>query len=573
MRYEDIELLIKSDERFTGCQLHADISEDGIVILEGHADSWRHVVDIGHLAAGQPGVRNVVNNLTTDKVRAVRRDRTEEIRRAKEQGVYLCTDVVIIGAGICGCAIARELSKYQLGIAVVEKNADVSEEATKANNGYIHPGHKAKPGTLKAKLNVKGNAMYPVWAKELGFDLDPCGQISVAYSEEDMDYIRKIYKDAVENGVPGICMMSAKEIMAEEPNLVGTPVGGVKAPTMAMVEPYQVCVALAENAAVNGAQFFLSEEVLDIVPPDSSSYSVITERRIIKARYVINCAGIHADDIAEMVDDKFYTLHARRGGLAIFDKALDAPFHRALSTQPKNRDKESKGGGFSFTPEHNIMVGPSAVEIPDKEDKSVMPEDIEYALARGQSIWPDLNRKDIIAMYAGIRAADYKEDFIIETSRKLNGFIHVAGIQSPGLASAPAIAAMVEKLLLDCMSKDGEEVEINHSFNPKWKRPVKFRRLPVEEQAELIEKNPSYGQIICRCEKITEGEILDAIHSPVVPTTVDAIKRRTRAGMGRCQGGFCQPRVVEILARELGKDWVDIYLKGRNGYILEKKSR
>ena len=342
---------------------------------------------------------------------------------------------------------------------------------------------------------------------------------------------------------------------------------------MGVVEPFQVCVALAENAAVNGVQFLLSTELLDIDVKPEGGFEAVTERGVVCCRYLIDCAGIHADDVAEMAGDKFYTLHPRRGGIVIFDKRVTGPYQHAISAFPRNKDAESKGGGYARTPEGNILIGPSAVEIPDKEDKSMEESDFDYAYERGKSIYPELDRRDAIAMYSGIRPADYTEDFIIQMSRKVPGFIHVAGIQSPGLASAPAIAEMVEGILKEDLQAHGQQLQERADYQPNRKPQVQFRRLSHEAQEALIKENPKYGHIICRCEQITEGEILDVLHSPVVPTTVDAIKRRTRAGMGRCHGGFCQPRVVEILARELDKDWTQINLKGRGAYILERRSR
>ncbi len=564
---------IESDARFAHCSVSAEISEDGIVTLEGSADSWRHVVDIGHLAASFPGVVNVVNNLSAEGIRVKKDDNAERIREARWLGQIASADVLIVGAGICGCGIARELSKYNLRVIVIERNADVSEETTKANNGDIHPGHKAKPGTLKAKLNVRGNYLYDKWQQELGFELVRCGQINVAYSEDDMKGIEKIYRDGMANGVPGVRMLTREELLEREPEIPGNPIGGVEAPTMGVVEPFQVCVALAENAAVNGVQFLLSTELLDIDVKPEGGFAAVTEKGIISCSYLIDCAGIHADDVAEMAGDKFYTLHPRRGGIVIFDKRIAGPYKHAISAFPRNKDVESKGGGYARTPEGNILVGPSAVEIPDKEDKSLEESDFDYAYERGKSIFPDLDRRDVIAMYSGIRPADYTEDFIIQMSHKIHGFVHVAGIQSPGLASAPAIAEMVEGILKEDLRAQGQDLQAREDYQPYRKPRVQFRRLSHEEQEALIKDNPKYGHIICRCEQITEGEILDVLHSPIVPTTVDAIKRRTRAGMGRCQGGFCQPRVVEILARELGKDWTEINLKGRNAYILERRSR
>lgn len=571
MLLETVKKTLDGDPRLKNCRIEVSEQENQVIRLEGEADSWQHVVDAGHAAAAVPGVFNVVNDMTVPGFSIARPDRSADIAAAREKGVVAKADVVIIGAGISGCGIARELSKYPLSCIVVERGSDVADGATKANNGDIHPGHKAKPGTLKAKLNVKGNEMYTKWAEELQFALERCGALGVAYDEEGMKAQLKIYHDALENGVPGVRMVDADEIMKLEPNLKGKPIGGCYAPTMGLVEPFEVAVALAENAAENGVQFWLDTEVLDCDVENHAVKQVVTERGLIETKYIINCAGIYADEIARMVDDRFYTIHPRRGGIAIFDKRVRSKFKATVGTVAANKNVESKGGGLCHTPEGNILLGPSAVEVPDRECKGVYPEDLDYILQRADI--SEVDQRDIIAYYAGLRPADYKEDFIICMSGKVDGFVHVAGIQSPGIAAAPAVAEMVENIILDDCRKKGRTVERKADFQPVRKAVPKLRKLSYAERERLIAENPAYGRIICRCEGITEGEILEAIHSPVVPTTVDAIKRRTRAGMGRCQGGFCQPRVVELLARELGKDWTEICLKNRGSQILLNENR
>ena len=571
MLREQLEKKLAQDERLKACQITIRVEDGNIVHLEGQADSWQHVVDAGHAVAAEKDVYNVVNDLTVDGIDTTQPDRSAEIERAKEQGVVAKVDVVIIGAGISGCGIARELSKYPLSCIVLERGSDVADGATKANNGEVHPGHKAKPGTLKAKLNVKGNEMYTKWAEELHFSLERCGALGVAYDAAGMEAQRKIYHDALQNGVPGVRMVDAKEIRELEPNLKGEPLGGCYAPTMGLVEPFEVAVALAENAAMNGTQFWLDTEVIDCTVVDHAIRQVVTTRGVIEATYVINCAGIYADEIARMAGDRFYTIHPRRGGIAIFDKRVRSKFKATVGTVAANKNVESKGGGLCHTPEGNILLGPSAVEVPDRECKGVYPEDMDYILQRADI--SEVNKSDIIAYYAGLRPADYKEDFIICMSKKVDGFIHVAGIQSPGVAAAPAIAEMVENIVLDDCRQKGHPVERKPDFNPIRPGIPKLRKMSYAERDRLIAENPAYGRVICRCEGITEGEILEAIHSPVVPTTVDAIKRRTRAGMGRCQGGFCQAKVVELLARELGRDWVEINLKNKGSYILTQDNR
>ncbi|MDO5734391.1 MAG: FAD-dependent oxidoreductase [Eubacteriales bacterium] len=561
--------------RVEACEGKLDVRvKDGdIVVLEGQVPEWRDVVDLGHQAAKVDGVRNVVNHLEIPDMAAYRKDYSQSLEAGLQKGVIADCDVVIVGAGISGCGIARELSKYDLDIVVVEKNLDVAEGATRANNGDIHPGHKAKPGTLKARLNVLGNEMYDRWAEELDFDLKRIGAISFAYDEDDLPKVQKIYDDGVANGVPGMELFSGEELKRREPGVKGEPLMAVLAPTMGVVEPYLVTIALAENAAENGVKFIFDAEVANVLIEDQRIAGVVTKQGIVRAKYLINAAGIYADDIAVMADDEFFTIHGRRGTILLLDKGIQGVLKGTLGSVPKAKNPDSKGGGAQTTVEGNILLGPSASEIPDKEDLGFNPEDLEYALGRGMDVVEGIQRRDVIAIFSGIRPADYTEDFIIEASRHVKGLIHCAAIQSPGLASAPAIAELVENILKAERAADGQPLERKASFNPIRKRKPEFRKLSREEQAKLIEENPKYGQIICRCEQITAGEILDCMDSLIPPRSIDAIKRRTRAGMGRCQGGFCQPRVVELLAEALQTDWCKINLKEAGSEVLLKNTR
>lgn len=570
---EKIKRLLTQSDALKNYDIGIEVDQDNIVTLTGQVDVWQHVVDIGHLAASLPEVVNVVNKITARDTVIPVIDRAGAIDAAKSKGVIRDVDVLIIGGGISGCGIARELSKYRLKVIVTEKNEDICEGTTKANSGVIHPGHLAKPGTLKAKLNVKGNAMYDKWAEELNFTLLRRGSLGVAYTEEDVARLKQVYQVALINGVPGVRLLSGAEAKEMEPNLPGEPLLALYNPTMGTVIPFEVGVALAENAAANGVEFMLGNPVLDIVVNGDRDFSVVTAHGIIRTTYVVNAAGVFADDIAEMVGDRFFTIHPRRGTIAIFDKAIKYPYSRGVGILPRRNNPESKGGGCGSTPEGNLQAGPSAVETPDKEDDASYPVDLEYSLERAFETVPGLDRAGIITYFTGVRAADYKEDFIIGMSKKVPGFINVAAIQSPGLASAPAIAEMVENIILEDCRQQGKYVERNPSYNPIQPKKVEFRKLSYEERDELIKKNPKHGHIVCRCETVTEGEILEAIHSRITPTTVDAIKRRTRAGMGRCQGAFCQRKVIEILARELGKDPIDITLKGEGSYILDRYNR
>lgn len=577
-----VQKAIKEKQSVAHYDIDIDVSDRNVVTLNGVVDYWKDVVEIGHVAAKVKGVKNVVNDIVSKEFELEKEDFSKEIAKTKSNGKVESCDVVIIGAGICGCSIARALSQYQLDIVVLEKNSDISEEATKANNGNIHPGIFAKPGTLKAKLNLRGNEMYTQLSKDLNFELKRPGSLIVFYDKSNwrkaklvkvikqtgIGYLIKPLRQMMK--VPGVKWLNEKEVNKLEPNLRDHPIGGVWMTTMGIVEPYEVCMAFAENAVENGARFKLNTKVLAINKSNDQVKEVITNNSTIKCSYVINCAGVYADTIAEMVGDRFYTIHPRRGAIAIFDKNRKGYFNTPAGVIEKtDRTNNTKGGGASVTPEGNLLWGPNAVETPFKEDKSVEASDLDYILNVGSGITDEIKKNEIITFFSGVRAADYKEDFIIEASETVKGFIHVAGIQSPGLASAPAIAEMVENILL----KQDKNIKKKANFKNTREPAIRFRDLSHEQQDEWIKLNPKYGHIICRCELITEGEIIDAIHSPIPGTTIDGIKRRTRAGMGRCQGGFCGPKVLEIVARELDKPLTEVTLKGADSYILLKESR
>jgi len=574
--------ILQNTSEISHYEIGVSVSKDKIVTLTGIVEEWQEVVNIGHLVAKVKGVKNVVNDITSKDVEIKEINNDKEIAETLANGEKEQCDIVIIGAGISGCSIARSLSKYNLNIIVLEKNGDIGEEATKANNGNIHPGFLAKPGTLKAKLNLRGNKLYTELSKDLDFEFKRPGSLVVFHSEKDvkkfkmlkflkktgLGYFIKSFRQYMKT--PGLKWLSAEEVKQKEPNLRGNPLGGFLMTTMGIVEPFEVCYALAENAIANGATFKLNTKVLDIRKTNDAVHEVITNKSVITCETVINCAGVYADEIAKMVDDKFYTIHPRRGAIAIIDKNRKG----FLSTPSgvlgrSDRSHNSKGGGASVTPEGNLLWGPTAVETHDKEDKSVEASDLDYILNLGQGVTDQVKKNEIITFFSGIRAADYKEDFIIEASKKVRGFIHVAGIQSPGLAAAPAVGEMVEKIVL----KQNRLITKKDNYISTRKRTPKFRDLSREQQDKLIKENPEYGRIICRCELITEGEIIDAVNAPIPATSIDAVKRRSRAGMGRCQGGFCGPRVLEIIAKELKIPHTEVTLKGGDSYVLHKESR
>ena len=558
--------LLSEKSYLAAYDIRAEYTGNKVLHLYGEVDEWQHVVDIGHIAGTIKELKGVVNNIKTKNVKIKKQITSQKQSTAREMGIIGQVDVVIIGAGITGCGIARELSKYQLDVLVIEKNEDIAEGTTKGNNGMIHSGYDSKPGSLKAKLNVKGNEMYSRWAEELNFHFKRSGSFVVGFDEDDYQYIKEYYDRGYTNGVPGIQIISGDKARQIEPNLHEDITCALWTPSAAYVEPYEVALALLENAVDNGVKFMLDTEVININVENNRIKSVLTNKGMIHTRYVINAAGIYADDIAEMVGDKTFSIHPRRGTLIVFDKDNRGMMKRIVGTPPRNY---TKGGGPMESPEGNPLWGPSAVEVPDKEDTSVDFEDLESVIQKGRSLIKGIDASSVITYFSGLRAADYKEDFIIEASEKIHGFINAAAIQSPGLAAAPAIAEMVERILSN-IEKSLSMKEYYKSYRPK---SIAFRENTREEQARLIASNPKYGRMICRCETVTEAEIIEAIHGKIPAVTVDAVKRRTRAGMGRCQGGFCGPRIVEILSRELKKPMAEITQKGKGSELLYKKSR
>lgn len=572
----------KIKESFPELELMISLDDRNIVSVKGECQNWQQLIDVGHFIAHLPQVENVISEMTVNGQGISRKDYSQGRIKGLAQGVIDQSDVVIVGAGVIGCGIARELAKYDFKTLVLEQNDDLCTGASKANNGNIHPGHAAKPGTLKARLNVEGNRMYDRWAEELGFVFQRNGLMYIAWEEEYISALEKRYETALANDVDGLRWIDGKEALAIEPELAKLDheiIAGLWLPSLAHVEPYEVTVALAENAAENGVGFFLNTTVCDIQENKEGSFHVITSKGIIETKYIINCAGVYADDLSKMAGDHSFTIHPRKGSITILDKNKAYPYKPQLgfvsSALEKRMDRvknsESKGGGCCKTPESNYLLGPSAREVQDREDTSTDLDGLSYSMSCNQH--EGVGYQDIIRVFTGVRAADFKEDFIIKMSPVADGFINVAAIQSPGLASAPAIAKMVEEILIASMAEKQIAVRNRKNYQPNRQASVMFRDLSREEQGALIEKNPDYGRIVCRCETITEGEILDAIRSPIVPTSVEAIKRRTRAGMGRCQGGFCQARVLEILARELGKEWTDIQFSEKGTNILVKDNR
>ncbi|WP_053955371.1 NAD(P)/FAD-dependent oxidoreductase [Inediibacterium massiliense] len=468
-------------------------------------------------------------------------------------------DVAVIGAGITGTFVARELSRYDLKIVLIERDMDVANETTKANSALVHAGYDAKPNTLKAKLNAMGNPLFDQVCKELDVPFKRIGSLVIAFDEEDIESIKELYERGIQNKIPHLKLLSKEEVLNMEPNINQDIKGALYAPTAGIVSPWELAVALAENAMDNGVELKLNSEVTDINKIDDG-YEIFIGEEILKTKYVINCTGVHADQINEMVGPKTFEIHPRRGQYNILDKSAGDFINHTIFQAP---NKLGKGVVVAPTVHGNLLVGPDAEDLDDRENKSTTNERISFVRETARKTSKNIPFHETITSFSGLRAVPSTGDFIIEESKDSKGFINVAGIESPGLSASPAIANYVVEIL-----KGSTTLKENKDFNPIRKPFIRFMELSDEEKEEIIKKDPRYGKIICRCENITEGEIVDVIHRNAGATTVDGIKRRARPGMGRCQGGFCGPRVMEILARELNIQITDVMKDSKKSYIL-----
>lgn len=471
-------------------------------------------------------------------------------------------DVIIIGGGVVGCAIARELSKQTRKIALLERASDVCEGTSKANSGIIHAGYDATPGTLKAKLNVQGNQMMETLAKELDIPFKKNGSFVLSFEEEGGSELQRLYDRGIQNGVKDLQILSGDEVRQLEPNVSVDVKAALYAPTAGIVCPFGMTYAFAENAAVNGVEFHLNTEVTNI-EKISTGFRVMTSKGDFETKYVINVAGVYADNIHNMVSKEKLEIVPRRGQYCLMDKEVGNLTKSTLFQLPT---KLGKGVLVTPTVHGNLLVGPNAEDLDDKEGINTTAEGLEDILSRGERSVSKLPGNKVITSFAGLRANEGGGDFIIKEAEDVKGFMDVAGIASPGLSASPAIGVYVAELMQKI-----EPAPQKQDFVATRKGIPNMATATMEERKELIKENPAYANVICRCELVTEGEILDAIRRPLGATTLDGIKRRTRAGMGRCQSGFCSPKVVEILAKELGVDAGEITkMGGKSSFITGK---
>lgn len=468
-------------------------------------------------------------------------------------------DVIIIGAGVSGSAAARELSRYQVRACVLEKAEDVCCGTSKANSGIVHAGYDAAPGTLMAKLNVRGNDRMGELAEELDFPFSRKGSLVICREEEGLLALEELKKRGELNGVQGLEILNREQVLELEPNVTKDVIAALYAPSAGIVCPFGLNIALAENANRNGIEFYFNTEVMDIRKTEKG-FLLETSAGVYETKYVVNAAGVYADQFHNMVSREKLHITPRKGEYYLLDKSAGDHVSRTIFALP---GKLGKGVLVTPTVHGNLLVGPTAEDIEDKDGVNTTPEGLAAIAGKAGQNVSGLPLKKVITSFAGLRAHEDRHDFVIGEVQDAPGFIDCAGIESPGLTSAPAVGEMVAGIL-----KDKLNLEVNPGFQGKRKGILDPSKLTMEERNELIRQNPAYGSIICRCEMISEGEILDAIHRPLGARSLDGVKRRTRAGMGRCQAGFCSPRTMEILARELGEPMEAVTKSGGGSRLI-----
>ena len=457
-------------------------------------------------------------------------------------------DVLIIGGGVTGSAIARELSRYDLKTALFEKGEDVCSGTSKANSGSAHAGFDAAPGSLKAKMNIRGSQMMEELSRKLDFPYKRNGSLVLCFDEKDRPRLEKLLQQGKENGVEGLEILEKKELLALEPALSEEVVCALHAPTGGIVCPFKLTIALAENAAVNGVEFHLNEGVKRVQPGTVEGYTVETGKGTYETRIVVNAAGLYGDEIHNQVSGEKLHITPRKGEYCLMDKKIGQLVSHTIFQMPT-----AMGKGVLVTPtvHGNLMVGPTATDISDKEGVDTTAEGLDEVLKKAALSVKSLPRGVTITSFAGLRAHEDHDDFILGEVKDAPGFFDAVGIESPGLTSAPAIGEWMAEKIVEKLRKT-QKVDEKKDFQETRKDIPNIASMDQAEAAALIAENPAYGTIICRCEKVTEGEIIDAIRRPLGARSLDGIKRRTRAGMGRCQAGFCSTKVMDILARELG---------------------
>lgn len=456
-------------------------------------------------------------------------------------------DIIVIGAGVVGCSIARELSKYNLDVLVVEKNSDVSEGISKGNSGIVHAGYNEKIGTLKAKLNIEGNKIFDDLSRDLQFPFKRNGAFILAFKDEEIKTLESLKENGEKLGVEGLEILTREEALNIEHNLNKEIVGVLSVKTSGIVSPYEMTIALAENAAENGVEFKLNSKVTNIEKISEGYKVTLNNKEVVSGKFIINASGLEGAFLNNLISMTKREINPVKGEYCLFDKVAGAMINKTLFQVP---NKLSKGVLVTPTAEGNLLVGPNAVEGKTLETSR---EGIDEILDKSKKSIKELPVARILNTFSGIRPKTKEGDFIIEEVEDAKNFINVIGIDSPGLTAAPAIGVYVVNMI-----KEKLDLVEKKNFKKTREKIVRFAELSLEEKNKLIKENPTYGHMVCKCEFVTEGEIVEAIHRPIKALTVDAIKRRTRASMGGCQGVGCTLPISKILSRELGIDISDI---------------
>ena len=475
-------------------------------------------------------------------------------------------DVIIVGAGVVGSLIARALSRYELRVLLLDKASDVGEGTTKANTAIVHAGYDAKPATLKAELNIAGNALYDQLCRELDVEFDRCGTYVVALGEEDLRTLAELVERGERNGVSGLQIIDGPEMRRREPALSDETTGALYAETGGIVDPFGLCIAAAESAVLNGIELLLETEVLELFREGKRVVGVSTTRGNFCGRWVVIAAGLWADDLMRKAGLDGFRITPRKGEYFVLDRVAADSVHNVLFPCPT---PISKGILVTRTIHGNVMLGPNAQNIESKDDLSTTSSGLDEVMRGALRLIPSLDTSKVIRTFAGLRAGGNTGDFRIEIPEQRPGLVVLAGIESPGLTASPAISEYV----IDLLREAGLELCERPDYDPIRKGIPRFSKLSYEEQAALIEKDPRYGNIVCRCETVTEGEIVAACHAPIPARTYDAVKRRTRVGTGRCQGAFDTPLVIGIMARELGISPLEVTRKGGQSYMLSRQTK
>lgn len=468
-------------------------------------------------------------------------------------------DIIVVGAGVVGCSLARELSMYNTNVAVIDKAYDVCDGSSKANSGIVHAGYDAEWGSSKAKYNVEGARLYPSLCAELNVPYKRCGALVVGFSDDDKETLKRLYNQGIKNGVKELSLIDGEEARKLEPNLNKKVTCALNVPTSAIISPYELTYALADHAAVNGVKFYLETELLDAQFVDGL-WHLKTNKGEFTAKAFVNCSGVNAAKINRLISRKSYQIIPRRGEYYLLDRLIPLPFERTIFQTP---GRMGKGVLVSPTVHGNTFLGPSSNDIEDGSDTSTTVDVLNFVFDKARLTWPEATMRNVITTFAGNRAHEDHGDFVIGRVEDAPKAYQALGIESPGLTAAPAIAVELKNLIVEDMQLDKKD-----NILPAPHRNKPFIDMTDEERAEAAKKDPAYGKIVCRCEQVTEAEIRAAINRPVGARSIDAVKRRARPGSGRCQGGFCSTRVMEILAEELKIIELEVTKSGGESKIL-----